>query len=265
MGLWNYGTEGLSMTILHYIFDPLCGWCYGAAPLIAAARGIPGLHIALHAGGMMTGANRHAVTPHLRNFVMSHDRRIALMTGQPFGDAYFDGLLRDDGAILDSTAPSAAIIAAEKLAGRGLDMLRLVQHAHYVDGRRVADAALLGELARQLQLAPQAFAESYARLESGAIEQHFTDSRGWLARSGGQGFPTIVLEQAEQTLVRPDPGAWLGRTAQWSTYLCELVSGPAGSVQAASVQAASVRAASVRSDPAQAGIGPVCGVDACEI
>ena len=23
---------------LTYLFDPLCGWCYGASPLLAAAR-----------------------------------------------------------------------------------------------------------------------------------------------------------------------------------------------------------------------------------
>ena len=26
--------------VLHYIFDPLCGWCYGAKPLIAAAQAV---------------------------------------------------------------------------------------------------------------------------------------------------------------------------------------------------------------------------------
>ncbi|MEG1327174.1 MAG: DsbA family protein, partial [Janthinobacterium sp.] len=29
------------MPTLHYIFDPLCGWCYGAAPLVEAARAVP--------------------------------------------------------------------------------------------------------------------------------------------------------------------------------------------------------------------------------
>ena len=24
--------------ILHYIYDPLCGWCYGAKPLVQAAQ-----------------------------------------------------------------------------------------------------------------------------------------------------------------------------------------------------------------------------------
>ena len=31
-----------SSPILHYIYDPLCGWCYGAAPLVEAARAVPG-------------------------------------------------------------------------------------------------------------------------------------------------------------------------------------------------------------------------------
>ena len=29
--------------VLHAIYDPLCGWCYAAAPLLAAAREVPGL------------------------------------------------------------------------------------------------------------------------------------------------------------------------------------------------------------------------------
>ena len=55
-----------SLPTLHYVFDPLCGWCYGAAPLVEAARGIAGLTIAPHGGGMMTGANRQPVTEALR-------------------------------------------------------------------------------------------------------------------------------------------------------------------------------------------------------
>ncbi|MFS8609698.1 MAG: DsbA family protein, partial [Gammaproteobacteria bacterium] len=37
--------------VLHYIYDPLCGWCYGAEPLAAAARDVEGLDFRMHAGG----------------------------------------------------------------------------------------------------------------------------------------------------------------------------------------------------------------------
>ena len=54
---------------LHYIYDPLCGWCYAASPLLQAAASLPGLDMQLHAGGMMSGSRRQAVTPALREAV----------------------------------------------------------------------------------------------------------------------------------------------------------------------------------------------------
>ncbi len=125
-------------TVLHYIYDPLCGWCYGAAPLIRAARDV--LPVLAHAGGMMAGASRQTVSATLRNYVMPHDRRIAALTGQQFGDAYFNGLLHDQGALFDSEPPISAVLAAESLAGRGLDLLARIQIAHYVEGRRIAES-----------------------------------------------------------------------------------------------------------------------------
>ena len=121
---------------LHYVHDPLCGWCYGAAPLVDAARKF--MSVRPRGGGMMSGANRQSVTPRLREYVMRHDQRIAALTGQPFGEAYFDGLLRDAEAVFDSTPPTAAMLAAESMAGRGLDMIARLQIAHYVNGRRIA-------------------------------------------------------------------------------------------------------------------------------
>ena len=142
--------------ILHYIYDPLCGWCYGAKPLVQAAQAV--LPVIAHGGGMMTGANRQKVSPQLRNYVMPHDRRIAEYSGQPFGEAYFEGLLRDHSAVFDSAPPIAAVLAAEQMAGRGLELLGRLQSAHYVEGRRIADESVYalcdlvcGSIARQLE------------------------------------------------------------------------------------------------------------------
>lgn len=106
-------------TTLHYVLNPLCGWCYGAAPLVQAAKSIPGLTVALHAGGMMTGNNRRQITDEWRNYVIPHDKRIAELTGQTFGEAYFNGLLRDTTAVMDSEPPITAILAAEALGDAG--------------------------------------------------------------------------------------------------------------------------------------------------
>ncbi|PLK50651.1 DsbA family protein [Uliginosibacterium sp. TH139] len=211
------------MSTLHYIFDPLCGWCYAVAPLLRAAREVPGLSIALHGGGMMTGANRRSITPQWRDYVLPHDRRIAQLTGQPFGEAYFEGLLRDTTAVMDSAPPTTAILAAEELAGRGLDMAHRLQHAHYAEGRRIADQAVLQALAAELGLEVASFTAAFERLAGEATEQHFRDSRHWLARVGGQGFPTLVLEQADGALTRIDVSPFLGQPDAFAAALRQQV------------------------------------------
>jgi len=211
----------MNSPILHYVFDPLCGWCYAAAPLVQAARTVPGLAIALHGGGMMTGANRRPITLQWRDYVMPHDRRIAQLTGQPFGEAYFEGLLRDTTAVMDSEPPTTAILAAEALGGRGLDLLQRLQRAHYVEGRRIADAAVLHELAIDLGLDGAAFAALFAQQAGEGTRQHIADSRALLARVGGGGFPTFALARGDGRLERIDASAWLGRPEAWQQQLMQ--------------------------------------------
>lgn len=136
---------------LHYIYDPLCGWCYGAAPLVRAAQAL--ISIQLHAGGMMTGARRQFVTAQLRDFVRGHDAHIAKLSGQIFGCGYTHGLLENTQALFDSEVPSAAIIAVEQLSTQpdaGLAMLSALQQAHYVEGQRIADIDTVCEIAANL-------------------------------------------------------------------------------------------------------------------
>lgn len=203
--------------ILHYIYDPLCGWCYGAKPLVQAAQQV--LPVIAHAGGMMSGANRQRVSPQLRDYVMPHDRRIAEYTGQPFGEAYFEGLLRDHSAVFDSTPPIAAVMAAEAIDGRGLQMLGRLQTAHYVEGRRIADESILFELASDLGYAENTFAAAFKSVDTTA---HVKSSRRLLAQLGGQGFPTLALEQDGQfSLIDISP--WLGKPQAFADWLEQAV------------------------------------------
>ncbi len=223
---------------LHYFYDPLCGWCHGAAPLIRAARGI--LDLRLHAGGMMAGERRQAVTPGLREYVLSHDRRIAQATGQPFGPAYTEGLLRDEGAVFDSGPPITAVLAAERLGHRGADLLARLQTAHYVEGRRIAEAAVLGELAAGIGLDRPAFEHAFEALSGAATQAHIQTTRALMARLGASGFPTLALER-DGSLVRLDIAPYHGNLPAWEARL---------------------RQHSAAKD--DAGGNPACGLDGCD-
>jgi putative protein-disulfide isomerase len=205
------------MVVLHYIYDPFCGWCYGAAPLVAAASEVAGLELRLHAGGMMMGANRQPVTPQLRSFVMHHDQRITQMSGQPFGKAYQDGLLCDPKAVFDSEPPTMGILAAEQF-GKGYAMLQRIQQAHFIEGQRVAELPVLTKLAEEIGIDPVAFQAAFEQLSVSGTVEHIAHSRDLLGRAGGMGFPTFVLEKnGHQT--RIDHGPYLGRTADFLAKL----------------------------------------------
>jgi putative protein-disulfide isomerase len=217
----------MTMTTLHYIYDPLCGWCYGAAPLVKAAREV--LDVRPHGGGMMAGPNRQAITPQLRAYVKQHDERIAQLTGQHFGQGYIEGLLNDNSVALDSEPPTAAMLAAQEIAGRGLDMLAQLQIAHYVEGRHIADRATLIEVAAALGLDPTAFAEALDRQSGEVLQRHFKETRKLMSAVSARGFPSFVLE-TDGILQILNVAGYLGQAQAFKDWLQSQTTQPANSV-----------------------------------
>ncbi len=186
----------MTSPVLHYVYDPLCGWCYAAEPLVAAAvaAGVP---VVLHGGGLWDPPV-HA-TDAKRRMMRETDGRIGQLTGQPFGPAYLDGLLVDPASVWWSRPTVAAVLAADAVAfGRGVDMISAVQRAHYVDGRRVVETDVLVDVARGIGLDPERFGEC---LERAPVDRHIADTRALMQRNGLGGFPSFLVE-SEGALAR---------------------------------------------------------------
>ncbi|MBN3236782.1 DsbA family protein [Pectobacterium versatile] len=209
---------------LHYIYDPLCGWCYGAAPLALATQEIDGLDLILHGGGMMTGSNSRTITPEWHDYVIPHDRRIAQMTGQTFGEAYYEELLRDTSVVLDSAPPTAAVLAAEAMADKGMVMLHHIERAHYVSGLKIADTAVLRQCAEAIGLDGEAFSTEFAFIQAETLSKHISASRELLAKVRGQGFPTFALEDANGNFQQIPAANYLGQVDAWHKMLTQMVS-----------------------------------------
>jgi putative protein-disulfide isomerase len=176
--------------VLHYIYDPLCGWCYGAEPLALAASKVDGLELRLHAGALWPEPTQ--LPEGTRRYIQQADARIAQMSGQPFGAAYLSGLLLDPSMILDSRPVIAAVLAAQSLdSSKALQMLKGIQHGHYEQGRRVVEHDTLCDIAVEVGLDRDAFA---AALGAVAVDAHIDDSRRLMGTVGAQGFPTFVLQ-----------------------------------------------------------------------
>lgn len=209
--------QAAKVRTLHAIIDPLCGWCYAAAPLLDAAAKA-GFTIKLHGGGMLTGTRRKQIDANWRDYVMPHDLRISELTGQPFGENYFDGLLRDTTIVLDSAPPIKAMLAVDAMGGDSLAYLHSVQLAHYRDGHSASDEGNLTRLATVQGFSPNALAAQYAQAE-GKLDKHIAESRALLNQIGAQGFPSIAIEADNGKIIAININRFYGKPAQWLSYL----------------------------------------------
>lgn len=176
--------------VLHYIYDPLCGWCYGAEPLVWAAAKVDGLALAMHAGGLWPQPTR--LPAHTREYIKQADARVGQMSGQPYGEPYLSGLLFDPDLVLESRPVIAAVLAAQALdPAKALPMLRGIQHAHYEHGKHVVRDEVLRDVAAQIGLDAGPF--EAARVEA-PVEEHIAASQELMNNVGAQGFPTFVLQ-----------------------------------------------------------------------
>jgi putative protein-disulfide isomerase len=208
----------MTKATLHFIYDPLCGWCYGAEPLTAAARGVPGLDIALRGGGLWPEPTQ--LPSETRHYIKEADARVGAMSGQPYGEPYLSGLLFDPDLTLDSRPVTAAVLAADKVAGKGWEMLHGIQHGHYEHGWHVVRPDVLQRIAADIGLDRDAFAEA---LDSVDVDTHIMTTRRFMAQIGATGFPAFVLRIKEQWFAVPnrqfasDPAGfrqWLERTIE---------------------------------------------------
>nr|WP_281419286.1 DsbA family protein [Marinobacterium ramblicola] len=192
----------------------MCGWCYAAEPLIDAIQAMDAFELVLHGGGLMRG---QAIAPAMRRHIIASDRRIGQLTGQPFGDAYLNGLLQDAATVLNSLPPITAIRAVAALGADPLAMQAAIQHAHYVDGCRVSELDTLVELAAGLGLEAEPFRSAFSQ-QSESVMAHIDETRRMLDANGGGGFPTLLLE-TEGGLRRLEVSSYYGQPERWTQFL----------------------------------------------
>jgi putative protein-disulfide isomerase len=200
----------MNTATLHYVYDPFCGWCYGAAPMISAAQEIPGLEIEAHGIGMLSGDKSKRMSAAWRDFVRPHEARITAFSKQTFADAYVHGVLDHEDVLLDSSLPIAAMLAAQQLSGRGLEMLKRLQLAYYQEGRAIADRAVIGDVAMALGHDREAFMAAFDDIAHTSLDSHLRASKDMLDTLKLQGVPSFVLDVGGRFEILP-LGHYLGR------------------------------------------------------
>jgi putative protein-disulfide isomerase len=193
-------------TTVTYLFDPLCGWCYGASPAIQRLGQEATITLELAPTGLFSGGGR-VMSAEFAEFAWSNDVRIEKLTGQTFSAAYRRQVLGQHGTRFDSSAASAALTAVAQTApAEELKTLKVLQEARYVDGLDICTPQGVEAILRAKGLT--AAADLLARKDADLQLQH--DARVQKARRlmqahGAQGVPAMVVHGASGArLVRGD-------------------------------------------------------------
>lgn len=193
---------------LHYLYDPLCGWCYGAGPglrALVAADGLPPL--TLHPTGLFAGRGARPMDRAFAAYAWSNDQRIARLTGQIFSDAYRDGPLARFDRPFDSTLATRALTAVhQRDPAREAEALDAIQRARFVDGLDITDAAVLAGILAGMGLG-EAAAEAAAD-DAALVEGRLAEGRALMAETRANGVPTLVLRKDGRAAALPSDGLY---------------------------------------------------------
>lgn len=182
---------------LTYLFDPLCGWCYGAGGPLPQVIEATGLSLELIPTGLFAGEGARAMDDEFAHYAWSNDQRIARLTGQVFSERYRDQVLADRTQLFDSGPATVALAAVQQTAPeRVFDALKAIQLARYVDGEDVTRLPNLAERLTGIGLAVAAarLADPDADLLQ-ATQEWVGLGRQLLRRAGAQGVPTFILNR----------------------------------------------------------------------
>ncbi|PCK33190.1 DsbA family protein [Pseudoalteromonas piscicida] len=206
------------MVKVHYFFDPMCGWCYGATSLLDAIAANRELELVLHPGGMI--ANQ-SIEKAFRNHILISDAHIASITGAQFGKGYVQRVKSNESMILDSYITARAIITAEQLGITPLSMLKTIQHAHYVEGKQVNRVEVIDELAVELGLDKNLWQQAM-QANRGAEQPKIAQSHLLMQKFKVRGYPTLILEK-DETQVKLPHTAYYGKPDAWRQLIDDCI------------------------------------------
>lgn len=193
------------MTIsLTYLFDPLCGWCYGASPAVQLLGQQADIQLTLAPTGMFTGSGR-TMDAEFAAYAWSNDQRIQTLAGQSFTEAYRQQVLGRHGSAFDSASATLALTAvASTNPNLELDALKNLQEARYVQGRDICNPAVVADVLREIG---QGVAADLLLANEAALHQtnqnRLRKAQLLMQSMGVQGVPALVLHEAAAVRLLP--------------------------------------------------------------
>lgn len=181
---------------IFYIYDALCGWCYGFSPVITEfyARHKDDYNFQVLSGGMVTGSRVGPVSQ-VAGYIIEAHKQVEELTGVEFGEAFLEEVLPTNEIFTSVPAAMAMALVRDQKPDLQIPYAARIQKAIYYEGMPPADWTTYGECAADFGFNAQEFAEKmqHPKLQE-LVAEEFKVVQHW----GVQGFPAVVLQDSQK-------------------------------------------------------------------
>ncbi|MEQ8546799.1 MAG: DsbA family protein [Cyclobacteriaceae bacterium] len=178
-----------------YVYDALCGWCYGFSPVMTQFQEKYKDQVSFDvvSGGMITG-DRIGPIGEVAPYISRAYKDVENATGVKFGDAFLTKTLSTGEAIFTSIPPAIALSVFKELdSSKVIQFASELQKAIYFDGMEPENLEAYGRIAAKFGHDAASFVIKMK--DSTYVERAEEDFRQ-SAALGISGFPSVIIEAA---------------------------------------------------------------------
>ncbi len=173
-----------------YVYDALCGWCYGFSPVIQQLVNDKKLECEVVSGGMITG-DRIGPIGEVAAYISSAYKDVEQRAGVKFGESFLTDILEEGSAIFTSIPAAIAMVAFKELRPASqLAFAADIQKAIYYYGHQPIESQTYIDLATAHGLDTKQFAQM---MEDSRYRQKAEADFKLTAQLQVNGFPTVLL------------------------------------------------------------------------
>lgn len=174
-----------------YVYDPMCGWCYGFSPVIKEVENEykHKFNFEIISGGMVVG-DREGPIGNFADYILSAYKRVENTTGIKFGEPYLE-LLKKKNYFSSSVKPSIALSYIKDTRPEiAISFAHDMQRLFYFDGKLLHENESYLPLIEKYKLDNAAFFDA---LVSEKYKMKALEDFNTAKQLGVSGFPTVLL------------------------------------------------------------------------
>jgi putative protein-disulfide isomerase len=175
---------------LTYVFDPLCGWCYGFSPQMKKLHDKykTELNIEVLCGGMVLGKKSGPIGE-VAPFIKEAYTRVEDYTGVKFGTAFLNDVMMPGTRIFSSEEPCIAFVTLKQLKPeKAFEFSHLLLNALYRDGLDFNKPESYKAIAEKSGIDYKDFLNAYQKNKA-TTYQEFERAAGF----GVSGYPSVLI------------------------------------------------------------------------